>query len=147
MFGAKLRKGFSWSSIYLLLKKYFDNGLDPLGQVLLADYHGKLIYDFIPTNEKYFKHFNIDGTAPLLYPEIVDLSVRIPAYLKYDAASKIEKIQLREIIKRNAITSSLSIPSEFIENKKVGFGIINLPKLWFRVGKEIVTSKLQRHYI
>jgi len=44
---------FAWSSIYQLVKIYFDNNLDPLEQVLLADYHGKLMYDFIPTNEKF----------------------------------------------------------------------------------------------
>jgi asparagine synthase (glutamine-hydrolysing) len=148
MFGVKLKKRFSWYSIYLLLKKYFDNGLDPLEQVLLADYHGKLMYDFIPTNEKYFKHFNIDGIAPLLYSEIIDLSIRIPAYLKYDLASNIGKIPLREIIKSNAITSaSLSLPSRLIENKKVGFGIINLPKFWFKIGKETVTSNLEKGMI
>jgi hypothetical protein len=152
MFGAKLKKRFSWSSIYLLLKRYFDNSLDPLEQVLLADYHGKLMYDFIPTNEKYFKHFKIDGIAPLLSPEIIDLSVRIPAHTKYDAASNTGKIQLREIIKRNyggrsssSSSSSSSLQSQlFIDNKKVGFGMVNLPKFWFRIGKEIVTSNLEK---
>jgi asparagine synthase (glutamine-hydrolysing) len=148
MFGAKLKKTFSWYSIYLLLKKYFDNGLDPLEQVLLADYHGKLMHDFIPTNEKYFRHFNIDGIAPLLSPEIIDLSIRIPASLKYDVASNIGKIPLREIINSNATTSaSVSLPLHLIENKKMGFGIINLPKFWFKTGKEIVTSKLEKGII
>ena len=44
---------FTWSSIYELIEKYFVGNLDPLEQVLLADYHGKLMYDFIPTNEKF----------------------------------------------------------------------------------------------
>jgi asparagine synthase (glutamine-hydrolysing) len=135
MFGAEI--GFTWSSIYLMLKKYFDNDLDPLEQVLLADYHGKLMYDFIPTNEKYFKHFNIKGIAPLLSNEIIDLSVRIPGSLKYDFASNIGKIQLHEIIKRN-ISSSY-----FAENRKIGFGM-DLVKFWFRIGKEIVTSNLEK---
>jgi len=134
MFGAKI--GFAWSSIYLLLKKYFDNDLDPLEQVLLADYHGKLMYDFIPTNEKYFRHFNIKGIAPLLSNEIIDLSIRIPVSLKYDFASNIGKIQLREIVKRN-------ISSYSAENKKMGFGM-DLVKFWFRIGKEIVTSNLEK---
>ena len=155
MFGAKLKKKFSWSSIYALLKKYFDNNLDPLEQVLLADYHGKLMYDFIPNNEKYFKHFNVDGIAPLLSPEVIDLSVRIPASLKYDVASNTGKIQLREIIMRNyaaavgdtSLSSSSLLPSQIIDNKKVGFGLINLPKFWFRTAKEIVTSNLEKGVI
>jgi asparagine synthase (glutamine-hydrolysing) len=135
MFGVKIKK-FAWHSIYLILKKFFDNNLDPLEQLLLADYHGKLMYDFIPTNEKYFKHFNLNGIAPLLSNEIIDRSVRIPASLKYDYAVNIGKIQLREIIKCNAS----SYP---IENKKMGFGI-NLVKFWFSVGEEIITSTLEK---
>jgi len=134
MFGEKIE--FNWSSIYLKLKKYFDNELDPLEQVLLADYHGKLMYDFIPTNEKYFKHFNINGIAPLLSNEIIDLSIRIPVSLKYDFTHNIGKIQLHEIIKRN-------ISSYSVENKKMGFGM-DLVKFWFRIGKEIVTSNLEK---
>jgi asparagine synthase (glutamine-hydrolysing) len=134
MFGAKIK--FTWSSIHLLLKKYFDNDLDPLEQVLLADYHGKLMYDFIPTNERYFKHFNINGIAPLLSNEIIDLSVRIPVSLKYDFASNLGKNPLREIIKRNT-------QSYHVENKKMGFGM-DLVKFWFRIGKEIVTSNLDK---
>ncbi|HET7389324.1 MAG TPA: asparagine synthase C-terminal domain-containing protein [Nitrososphaeraceae archaeon] len=134
MFGEKIE--FNWPSIYLKLKEYFDNELDPLEQVLLADYHGKLMYDFIPTNEKYFKHFNINGIAPLLSNEIIDLSIRIPASLKYDFTHNIGKIQLHEIIKRN-------ISSYSVENKKMGFGM-DLVKFWFRIGKEIVTSNLEK---
>ena len=128
---------FAWSSIYQLFKKYFDNNLDPLEQVLLADYHGKLMYDFIPTNEKFFKHFNIDGTAPLLCSQIIDLSMKIPSSLKYDFETNIGKIQLREIIKQ----SMAGYSSE--GTKKMGFGM-DLAKFWSRSGKEIVTSNLDK---
>jgi asparagine synthase (glutamine-hydrolysing) len=128
---------FAWSSIYQLFKKYFDNNLDPLEQVLLADYHGKLMYDFIPTNEKFFKHFNIDGTAPLLCSQIIDLSMKIPSSLKYDFETNIGKIQLREIIKQ----SMAGYSSE--RTKKMGFGM-DLAKFWSRFGKEIVTSNLDK---
>jgi asparagine synthase (glutamine-hydrolysing) len=133
MFGGKVK--FSWSSIYKILKKYFNNNLGSLEQVLLADYHGKLLYDFIPTNKKYFKHFNLNGISPLLFNEMRDLSIRIPASLKYDFANNIGKIQLREIIKRNIAYS--------IDNQKLGFGF-DLTKFWFRIGKEIVTSNLDK---
>jgi asparagine synthase (glutamine-hydrolysing) len=128
---------FAWSSIYQLFKIYFDNNLDPLEQVLLADYHGKLMYDFIPTNEKFFKHFNIDGTAPLLCSQIIDLSMKIPSSLKYDFETNIGKIQLREIIKQ----SMAGYSSE--RTKKMGFGM-DLAKFWSRFGKEIVTSNLDK---
>lgn len=128
---------FAWSSIYQLFKKYFDNNLNPLEQVLLADYHGKLMYDFIPTNEKFFKHFNIDGTAPLLCSQIIDLSMKIPSSLKYDFETNIGKIQLREIIKQ----SMAGYSSE--RTTKMGFGM-DLAKFWSRFGKEIVTSNLDK---
>jgi asparagine synthase (glutamine-hydrolysing) len=137
MFGEKIK--FSWSPIYMILKKYFDNNLDPLEQVFLADYHGKLMYDFIPTNEKYFKHFRLYGVAPLLSKDIIDLSTKIPFDLKYDLASNSGKIQLRQIIK-NSMSSSMS---NFIENKKMGFSI-DLIKFWLKHAKEIVTSNLDK---
>jgi asparagine synthase (glutamine-hydrolysing) len=137
MFGENIK--FSWSPIYMTLKKYFDTNLDPLEQVFLADYHGKLMYDFIPTNEKYFKHFSLYGVGPLLSNDIIDLSTKIPFHLKYDFASNTGKIQLRQIIK-NSMPSSVS---NFIENKKMGFSI-DLIKFWLRYGKEIVTSNLDK---
>ncbi|HXX95982.1 MAG TPA: asparagine synthase C-terminal domain-containing protein [Candidatus Bathyarchaeia archaeon] len=128
---------FTWSSIYELIKKYFVSNLDPLEQVLLADYHGKLMYDFIPTNEKFFKHFNISGVAPLLCNQIIDIAMKIPASLKYDFKNNIGKIQLREIIKHN--TSGYSTD----RNRKIGFGM-DLAKFWSRFGKEMVTSNLDK---
>jgi asparagine synthase (glutamine-hydrolysing) len=128
---------FTWSSIYQLIKKYFDNNLDPLEQVLLADYHGKLMYDFIPANQSFFKHFNITGIAPLLCSQIIDIAMKIPASLKYDYESNIGKIQLREIIKHN-MAGHLSD-----RNRKIGFGM-DLAKFWSRFGKEIVTSNLDK---
>jgi asparagine synthase (glutamine-hydrolysing) len=131
MFGQAIQ--FSWSSIYHIIKKFFDNNLDPLEQVLLADYHGKLMYDFVPTNQKFFKHLDVVGIAPLLSEEIISLSMKIPAYLKYDAARNIGKIQLREIVKRYQRYSD--------ENTKTGFGI-DLIQFWSKTAKEMVVSYL-----
>jgi asparagine synthase (glutamine-hydrolysing) len=137
MFGSSVK--FTWSSIYEALKKYFDNDLDPLEQVLLADYHGKLMYDFVPTNQKYFTHFGINGVAPLLSEDVITLSEKIPARVKYDYQANIGKIPLREILKRNVSPEI----SRLIEDKKMGFSI-DLTKFWIKYGKEIVTSNLDR---
>jgi asparagine synthase (glutamine-hydrolysing) len=137
MFGSSVK--FTWSSIYQILKQYFDNDLDPLEQVLLADYHGKLMYDFVPTNQKYFTHFGINGVAPLLSDDVITLSEKIPARIKYDHRANIGKIQLREILKRN-VSQEIS---HLIEDKKRGFSI-DLTKFWIKYGKEIVTSNLDR---
>ena len=128
---------FTWSSIYELIEEYFVGNLDPLEQVLLADYHGKLMYDFIPTNEKFFKHFNITGMAPLLWNQIIEMAMKIPASLKYDFKNNIGKIQLREIIEHNTAGYSTD------RNRKIGFGM-DLAKFWSRFGKEMVTSNLDK---
>ena len=137
MFGSSVK--FTWSSIYEALKKYFDNDLDPLEQVLLADYHGKLMYDFVPTNQKYFTYFGINGVAPLLSGDVITLSEKIPARVKYDYQANIGKIPLREILKRNVSPEI----SRLIEDKKMGFSI-DLTKFWIKYGKDIVTSNLDR---
>lgn len=139
--GTRVR--FDWTAIYELLRNYFDNNLDPLEQVLLADYNGKLMYDFVPTNEKFFKHLEITGVAPLLSSEIIDMSMKIPASLKYDFGSNTGKLLLREVIKRNNAIDNMR--SNFTDGgrKKIGFGM-NLTKFWFRSAKEIVTSNLDR---
>jgi len=128
---------FTWSSIYELIEKYFVCNLDPLEQVLLADYHGKLMYDFIPTNEKFFEHFNITGMAPLLWNQIIEMAMKIPASLKYDFKNNIGKIQLRQIIERNTAGDSTD------RNRKIGFGM-DLSKFWSRFGKEMVISNLDK---
>ena len=137
MFGTKIK--FSWSSVYQLLRKYFDNKLDPLEQVLLADYHGKLMYDFIPTNDKYFGYFGINGVSPFLSSNIINLSLRIPAYQKYDLAENLGKIPLHKILKDNI--PLFYSPEE--RRKKTGFGM-DLMKLWLGEGKEIVMAHLDK---
>jgi asparagine synthase (glutamine-hydrolysing) len=137
MFGANTK--FSWTDIYQILKEYFDNALEPLEQVLLADYHGKLMYDFVPANQRYFDHFDINGVAPLLSDDIIALSGKIPAGMKYDYKNNIGKIQLREIIRRAGSPELIHL----IEDKKMGFSV-DLSKLWINHGKDVVTSNLDK---
>jgi asparagine synthase (glutamine-hydrolysing) len=131
MFGNGLN--FNWTKIISLFKNYFNNDLDPLDQVFMADYHGKLMYDFVPTNAKFFKYFNVLGIAPLLDASVVDISIKMPPTSKYDRARNIGKIPLRKIIGKY----SGKMPSE----NKIGFGM-DLPSLWNRIGREIVVSTL-----
>ena len=89
---------FDWEKIYSIFRPYFDNNLAPLDQVFMADYHGKLMYDFVPTHQKFLDHFNLIGMAPLLDPSIIDMSIRMPPSLKYNYIKNIGKIPLRKII-------------------------------------------------
>ena len=127
---------FSWLSIYEIFEKYFNNTLEPLDQLLCADYNGKLLHDFVPTNEKFFRHFNIKGKAPLLDDEIVKLSIKIPPELKYNYKNNVGKIPLRSILTRNS-------SQKFIENEKIGYGM-DLNALWSKQGMEIITCNLER---
>jgi len=131
IFGQNIR--FDWSSIYALLKVHFDNDLDPLDQVFLADYNGKLIYDFVPTNDKFFNYFDVTGLSPILDNKIIDMSFRIPPSVKFDRKSNVGKIPLREILS--------SLDTKNISDTKIGFGM-DLKKLWINNAKEIVISTL-----
>lgn len=131
IFGENIK--FDWSSIHGLLRKYFDNNLDPLDQVFLADYHGKLIYDFIPTNEKFFEHFDITGISPILDHEIIDMAFKIPANVKFNNKTNVGKIPLREILS--------NLNGSNVPDTKIGFGM-DLKNLWSTNAKEIVVSTL-----
>ncbi len=129
---------FDWEKIYSLFRPYFDNDLAPLDKVFLADYHGKLIYDFVPTHQKFLEHFNLVGMAPLLDPSIIDMSITMPPSLKYNYFTNTGKIPLRKILEIKE--------EESISKNKMGFSM-DLKNLWTRWGKEIVTSTLDRGQI
>ena len=131
IFGKNIK--FDWSSIYSLLRTYFDNDLDPLDQVFLADYNGKLIYDFVPTNYKFFNYFGVSGISPILDNKIIDMSLRIPPLVKFNKESNMGKIPLREILS--------GLDSKNVSDTKIGFGM-DLKKLWTSSAKEIVISTL-----
>lgn len=131
IFGENIK--FDWSSIYSLLRTYFDNDLDPLDQVFLADYNGKLIYDFVPTNHKFFNYLGVSGISPILDNKIIDMSLRIPPLVKFNKESNMGKIPLREILS--------GLDSKNVSDTKIGFGM-DLKKLWTSSAKEIVISTL-----
>lgn len=131
LFGETVR--FDWYSVYSLLRKYFDNKLDPLDQVFLADYHGKLIYDFIPTNDKFFNHFGLTGFSPLLDSKIIDMAFKIPASAKFNDKTNVGKIPLRKILS--------TLKGSNVSDTKIGFGM-DLKKLWSTDAKEIVIATL-----
>ncbi|MFN2435007.1 MAG: asparagine synthase-related protein [Nitrososphaeraceae archaeon] len=131
IFGENIR--FDWSSIYSLLKLYFDNDLDPLDQVFLADYNGKLVYDFVPTNDKFFNYFGVTGLSPILDNKIIDMSFRIPPSVKFNDETNVGKIPLRKILS--------SLEDSNVSDTNIGFGM-DLKNLWSINGKEIVSATL-----
>ena len=132
MFGPAVK--FSWENIYQLFRPYFSNDLDPLNQVFLADFNGKLLYDWLPTNNAFSDFLQLRIESIFLTDAMITFATHVAWQKKYDPETKIGKIPLRSIIikqkgneemKKNAV--------------KKGFSM-NLATLWNRNAKEIVST-------
>ena len=113
---------FNWNSIYKILASYFSNPLPPLGKIFLADYNGKLLYDFAPTNAALSKHFGIGVKAPFLEPEVLHVATHLPYGLKYDPVNNLGKVILRQILLENFAYKPAT-------KGKVGWGM-DLAEIW-----------------
>ena len=132
LFGVKAE--FTWDNIYKTLLQYFDNSLPSLDQVFLADYNGKLLYNFSPVNTRILNHFQVEGISPLLSDLIIASATHIPNVKKYDQNKNLGKLPLRELLKRyNAIS--------FVTDQKLGFNV-DTKNLWESYGKSICTEYL-----
>jgi asparagine synthase (glutamine-hydrolysing) len=120
LFGNK--SNFSWNTIYNSLLPYFDNPLSRLDQVFLADYNGKLLYNFNPVNTSIAKSFDIKLLTPLLNNNLISYGLSIPNKFKYDAAENIGKLPLRNLLVKSKTDSLIS-------KEKLGFNV-NTINLW-----------------
>lgn len=118
---------FSWEKIFEIFKPYFDNKLDPLNQILLADYMGKLMFDWMPSYSKIYHHLNLEGFSPMLDSNLIKYSTSIPIKNKYDEKRNIGKLILRTILKEKKI---------HVDPLKKGF-TPNFPLFWNNFGKEL----------
>jgi asparagine synthase (glutamine-hydrolysing) len=115
---------FTWDYIYSTLLPFFDNNLSRLDQVYLADYNGKLLYNFDPVNSRIANYFKMNQLTPLLNNELLTTATHIPTKYKYDPGSGVGKIPLRAILAKHNVAS-------LITKEKLGFNVntINLWKL------------------
>lgn len=130
LFGKGIK--FNWNKIYNYFKPYFQNSLDPISQVMLADFNGKLLFDFIPTGQAISNYYKIKSIPLFLDKSLMTFAQNLPLYQKYDDKNNKGKLVLRAISKRLGINH--------IEEKK-GFS----PSLlfdWQKNGKEICQSFL-----
>ena len=125
---------FSWEKIYDSIEKYFDNPLSRLEQVFVADYNGKLLYNFSPINSRIVKNFDVHVIAPLLNENLISYGLKIPSKFKYDETKKIGKLPLRELLAKNRADS-------LIPKEKLGFNV-NTLNLWKSHGKELCETFL-----
>ena len=120
---------FSWNLIYEQLTPYFDNDLSNLEQVFLADYNGKLLYNFNPVNTRIINHLEMNLLTPILNEELISSAPHIPIQYKYDVTSNIGKLPLRSILKNNGHDSLVS-------SEKLGFNV-NTINLWNSHGHDL----------
>ena len=127
---------FSWKSIHNLLLPYFDNELSRLEQVFLADYNGKLLYNFNPINTNIIENFNMNLLTPILNDDLLSMAPHLTHSEKYDSINNLGKLPLRSILKKNG-------HDHLIGNKKLGFNV-NTINLWKKNGhklcKEFLTN-------
>jgi len=129
-----MKSNFSWNLIYEQLIPYFDNNLSNLEQVFLADYNGKLLYNFNPVNIRIIDHFKMNLLTPILNKELISSAPHISVQYKYDKISNIGKIPLRSILKNNGHDSLVS-------SEKLGFNV-NTINLWKSHGHSICKNFL-----
>nr|WP_294806113.1 asparagine synthase C-terminal domain-containing protein [uncultured Nitrososphaera sp.] len=125
IFGPKVK--FSWNRIYGLLKHHFTNRLDPLDQVFLADWNGKLLFDWLPANMAFSKAYGIKIQSLFLSSSMIKFATHLPWQAKYDSQSATGKLPLRAILKAERLQ---------IEPVKKGFSA-NSVSLWKKAGQEI----------
>ena len=130
LFGSAIK--FDWNEIYNYFRPYFTNPLNPLQQVMLADFNGKLLYDFIPTGRAIFEYYKLQSLQIFLDPNLIKFALHLPIEQKYDVKKQKGKLILRKISSRLGVAH--------IEEKK-GFS----PELlfdWKKHGKKICQAYL-----
>ena len=130
---------FSWKSINSIFHSFFDNSIPLLNQVFLADYNGKLLYNFSKIGNKINHFFNINAVTPILEPELISYTTHLPPESKYNSQDSIGKLPLRQLLKKYNWDSLVS-------NEKLGFSV-NTVNLWNSVGKEICKTYLDKGQI
>jgi len=97
------RINFDWNEIYNYFRPYFSNPINPLQQVLLADFNGKLVFDFIPTGKSIMKKYGLIGAPIFLNSNVINYGLNLKTNDKYDPKNQKGKLVLRKISKRLGI--------------------------------------------
>ena len=129
------KTNFSWESIYSTFQPFFDNSLSPLNQVFLADYNGKLLYNFSIIGNKINQFFNLKPVTPILESKLISYSSQLSVESKYDPTKNIGKLPLRKLLTKYECDSLVS-------KEKLGFSV-NTTNLWNSIGKDLCISYLE----
>lgn len=126
---------FRWESIHEYFKPYFENKLKPLQQVMLADFNGKLLHDFIPASKSICEYYGLIPASIFLDSEVIKFGMALNVNEKYNNMIKKGKLILRNIADRHKINH--------IEEKR-GFS----PDLWLdwkKFGKKICENFIMKN--
>ena len=123
------KTNFSWKSINSIFMPFFNNSLSPLNQVFLADYNGKLLYNFSIIGNKINQFFNLKPVVPILDPELISYASHLSPESKYDLNENKGKLPLRSLLSKHQCDSLVS-------KEKLGFSV-NTINLWNSIGKEL----------
>jgi asparagine synthase (glutamine-hydrolysing) len=126
---------FSWDVIYDKLMPYFDNSLDLLNQVFLADFNGKLLFNWLPIYSKLYEHFNVKPITPLLSEDLIRYCTHAPIETKYDQSTNIGKLLLRKLLSKYQVDN-------FVPKEKLGFSASTI-NLWKFFGKKLCQNYLK----
>ena len=129
------KTNFSWESMHSIFQPFFDNSLSTLNQVFLADYNGKLLYNFSIIGNKINQFFNLKPVAPILEPKLISYASQLSAESKYDPTKNIGKLPLRKLLTKYQCDSLVS-------KEKLGFSV-NTINLWNSIGKELCINYLE----
>ena len=132
IFGEKTN--FSWNAIHDLLRIFFTNDLSPLEQVFLADYNGKIMYNFSQIASSMSDFFKFKSFSPLLSDALIRYSMKIPSNKKYDIQNNLGKLPLRNLLEQLNL-------SFFVRKRKIGFSL-DTANYWKSFG-----HKLCRDYL
>ncbi len=125
---------FSWELIHDSLLPHFDNKLSRLEQVFLADYNGKLLYNFNPINNNIIKSFDMELLTPILNDELLNVGPHLVQSEKYNSENNLGKLPLRSILKKNK-------HDYLVGTQKLGFNV-NTINLWKKHGKKLCKEYL-----
>ena len=125
---------FSWDSIYSIFFPFFENSLSLLNQIFLADYNGKLLYNFSIISKNINDYFKLKSISPILEPELISYTSHLSSELKYDPIKNIGKLPLRNLLSKYQCDSLIS-------KEKLGFSV-NTINLWNSIGRELCHSYL-----
>lgn len=130
---------FSWNDYYDLIRPYFENDLSSLDQLFLADYNGKLLYNFSIVNNSINHEFNITSVTPLLSSSFLKSASHLINTEKYDSENNLGKLPLRKILQKSDVYKLLN-------SEKLGFSV-NTQNLWKNYGQKICSYYLSNSEI